>query len=342
MLAIHHRKGSFSDQWITYCEENNIPYKIVNCYDSDIVNQVKDSNGLMWHWSHSNVKENLFARQLIYSLEYNNLPVFPNSNTCWHFDDKIAQKYLLEAIEAPLITTHIFYDKESAIKWSQETTYPIVFKLRNGAGSINVKLINNIKESKKIIYQAFGIGFNLISNTEKVKDRLGKWIQNKNMNSFRAFIRGLALFVFPRLDLNYKLSNKEKGYVYFQEFIPNNKSDIRVIIIGDKAIGIRRGVRQNDFKASGSGIISYLKDEIPNECIKIAFEINQKLRTQSIAFDFIKSSSGFKIIEISYGFSQKAYYKCPGYWDQNLNWHQKVIKPEDLIIESFLRSINYE
>ena len=36
-IAIHHRPGSFSDRWIEYCEKEGIEYKIVNCYDNDIV-----------------------------------------------------------------------------------------------------------------------------------------------------------------------------------------------------------------------------------------------------------------------------------------------------------------
>lgn len=48
-IAIADRKGSFSDYWITYCEENNIPFIRVNPYDSDIINQVKDCDAFMWH-----------------------------------------------------------------------------------------------------------------------------------------------------------------------------------------------------------------------------------------------------------------------------------------------------
>lgn len=41
-IAIHHSKGSFSERWITYCQKKGIDYKIVNCYESDIINQLKD------------------------------------------------------------------------------------------------------------------------------------------------------------------------------------------------------------------------------------------------------------------------------------------------------------
>ena len=44
-------------------------------------------------------------------------PVFPNYNTSWHFDDKVGQKYFLEAIDAPLVPSHIFYSKKEALEW---------------------------------------------------------------------------------------------------------------------------------------------------------------------------------------------------------------------------------
>lgn len=68
-IAIHNSKGSFSDGWISYCERLNIPYKLVNAYDSNIVEQVKDCSAFMWHHHHANYKDTLFAKQLLYSLE---------------------------------------------------------------------------------------------------------------------------------------------------------------------------------------------------------------------------------------------------------------------------------
>src|SRR5678815_2299667 len=100
-LAIHHESPGFSIRWVKYCEENSIPYKIVSCYDSDIVEQLKDCDGLMWHWNQENYKGILFARQLTLSLEKIGKKVFPNVNTAWHHDDKVGQKYLLESIGAP-------------------------------------------------------------------------------------------------------------------------------------------------------------------------------------------------------------------------------------------------
>lgn len=43
----------------------------------------------------------------------------------------------------------------------------------------------------------------------------------------------------------------ERGYAYFQDFIPNNDSDTRVVVIGGKfAAAEKRMVRKDDFRAS--------------------------------------------------------------------------------------------
>ena len=77
-IAIHHSPGSFSERWIAYCEEKHIPYKIVNAYDSDIIKQVTDCTAFMWHHHHTNYKDALFAKQLLYSLQIAGKKVFPD------------------------------------------------------------------------------------------------------------------------------------------------------------------------------------------------------------------------------------------------------------------------
>ena len=67
-IGIHLEKGSYSDRWITYCEERNIAWKQVDCYQSDIIKQLEDCQALMWHFSQNSPRAMLFARQLLYSV----------------------------------------------------------------------------------------------------------------------------------------------------------------------------------------------------------------------------------------------------------------------------------
>ena len=338
-IAIHKRNNSFSDRWIRYCEENSVSYKIVNCYDSDIIEQLKDCAGLMWHWSHLDYKAQNFAKQLIKSIEKMEIKVFPSFDTSWHFDDKVGQKYLLESINAPLIPSYVFYDKISALNWIQGTTFPKVFKLRGGAGSQNVKLIRNKKEAIKLAKQAFTKGFPLVNKNSDIKQKLWILKRDKDLKSVFGMFKGIGRFLFPRPNMG--LLSVQKGYVYFQEFIPNNNFDDRIIVIGDRAIGLKRFVRKGDFRASGSGNFSYEKNSFDKKSIKLAFETVKKLEAQSLAFDFIYNSNNEPlIVEISYCYSMGAAYdNCPGYWDSNLVWHEAPVNPQYWIIEDFIEEI---
>lgn len=318
-IAIHYRKGSFSDRWIEYCKKNNIPYKLVNAYDSDIVEQVKDCTAFMWHHSHGDYRDVIFAKQLLYSLQKKGMKVFPNFDTTWHFDDKVGQKYLLEAVGAPLVPSYVFYIKKEAMEWISKTSFPKVFKLRGGAGSANVKLAHTKHEAKKFVRKAFGKGFSQFDGIGNLKERYKKYKLGKD--TFGGVCKGIGrLFISTEFA---KMHAREKGYVYFQDFIPNNKFDIRIVVVGDKAFALKRLCRKNDFRASGGGSIIYDKKQIDERCVKIAFEVNEKLNSQSIAYDFVfDENNNPLIVELSYGYTAPAYDTCEGYWDKEMNWHE--------------------
>ncbi len=317
-IGIQHRSGSFSDRWIRYCEENSISFKIVDCYKSNIIEQLKDCDALMWHYIHGDFKNGLFAKQLLFSIEQAGKIVFPNFNTSWHFDDKVGQKYLLENVEVPLIPSYVFYDKASAIKWVEQTKFPKVFKLRGGAGAANVSLVENKKEALHKVDIAFGKGFSQFNKIGHFKEYLQKF-REKKVGTKKLLKATGRLFFTTEYS---RMQGTEKGYIYFQDFIPNNDFDIRVIVIGDHAFAIKRMTRKNDFRASGSGTIFYEKKHFSDSLIALAFQINGKLNMQSCAMDFVYLDEKPLLVEVSYGFAMHGYVGCEGYWDRNLNFHK--------------------
>jgi len=332
-IAIH-KSGGFAERWIAYCEANRIQYKIVNCYDNDIIDQLDDCDVLMWHHHHISHKDVKFAKQLLFSLEQAGKKVFPNFNTAWHFDDKVGQKYLLESIKAPCVPSYVFYSKQEALQWVESTSFPKVFKLRGGASSANVRLATTRQNARKLINKAFGRGFAQYNRLGNLKESWRKYRLGTAtlIDVLKGCVRILYTTDFARVVGN------EKGYIYFQDFFPDNKYDIRIVVIGDRAFGIKRIVRKNDFRASGSGNIIYHKSEINENCVKISFEVNKKMKTQCIAIDFIFSDKQAFIVEISYGFSPQGYDSCEGYWGNNLNWHEVSFNPYGWMIENFFRN----
>ena len=334
-IAIHRSPRGFSLDWIDYCKKNNIEYGIVDCLSNDIINQLKDFDVLLWHHHHASPTDQLLAKQLLFALEQSGKKVFPDFGSGWHFDDKLGQKYLLEAIGAPLAPYHVFYDESTALKWVESTDFPKVFKLRGGAGSRNVRLVKSKRQAKKLVNKAFGRGFPSYDKWGDFKENFLKKLRGKSswVNLLKSFRR---IIVSTK---HAKVVGRQKGYILFQDFIPNNKFDIRVVVIGARAFAIKRLVRKNDFRASGSGTILYGKNEINEDCVKIAFETSNKLRAMVVAYDFVFNQEGSPlIIEINYGYAHKAYFKCPGYWDKELNWYEGNFNSADWILEEIIKS----
>jgi len=334
-LAIHSRQGSFSDQWIAYCQEINIDHKVVNCYDNDIIEQLDDCYALMWHHHHADFTDVLFAKALLFTLEQSGLIVFPDFKTNWHFDDKVGQKYLLEAINAPRIKSYVFYEKGTALAWAKSTDLPKVFKLRGGASAMNVKLVNSRNEILNLIQIAFGKGFAQFNKLQYLSDRYKK--ATSGADSYVGVLKGIGrLFIPTKFS---KLKGREKGYIYFQDFVPNNNFDIRLIVIGDKAYGMKRMTRKDDFRASGSS--NFVYDDIPKNVLKIGFEVSKKLGLQSVAFDFVFTHAGEPvIIELSYAYGTKGSSQCPGFWDEDLNWHAGKFNPQSWMVENLISTYN--
>lgn len=254
----------------------------------------------------------------MFSLQAAGKKVFPDYNTMWHFDDKVGQKYLLEAVNAPTVPTNVFYSKDEASEWINKTTFPKVFKLRKGAGSQNVRLVKTKTDAERLVNQAFGKGFRQYDGFSNLRERWRKYKLGKT--NLKDVAKGVIRLGYTT-DFD-KMVGPEKGYIYFQDFIPNNDHDIRVIVIDSKAFAIKRMVRENDFRASGSGNILFEKKHFDSETIKLSFDLNDKLKSQCLVIDFVYKDSKPLIVEISYGFTKEPYYNCPGYWDKDLNWHE--------------------
>src|SRR5690606_1014108 len=80
----------------------------------------------------------------------------------WHFDDKLAETYLLESVNAPIPKSFYYYDGKSlqnAINHNV-VSFPIIAKLRNGSGSHNVKMLKKAEELQDYGRKMFTSGLN--------------------------------------------------------------------------------------------------------------------------------------------------------------------------------------
>lgn len=338
-IAIHKTGMGFTKHWIAYCKKNHIDYKLVDCFQNDIIEQLDDCTILMWHHDLLQVKDNLAAKKLLTAVEHSGKTVFPSIYENWHYDDKIAQKYLLEAIKAPLIPTYIFYNKQEALEWVAQTELPKVFKLKGGAGSINVHLIKTKKEAKKFVNQAFGKGFSPVPRNYHVKEAIRKF-KSKEIGIVTVLKRVYRYFVPPEA-VKHFIDTKEKNYVYAQDFIPDNDFDYRILVINqDKVYGMKRFNRKDDFKASGSGNFEHLNpNNVHLEMLRIALKTAKYLKMNSVAYDFVLDANNKPlIIEITYAYGMKS-SKSKGFWNKNLVWKEETIRTMDWIMEDLIERI---
>ncbi len=334
-IAIHHRPGSFSDRWAARCDELCVDHEMVDCYASDIMSRLAAADALLWHFAHTIPADTLVAASVVRAVEAMGLAVFPNTATSWHFDDKVAQKYLLEAVRAPFIPTYVFFQRDKALDWVASAEFPKVFKLARGAGSANVRLVRTRDEAVALVKRAFGAGFKPIPaylSDARARYRQFRKRGGRILNKVKRLPGELRSAVVAN-----RLIGRERGYVYFQDFIPGNVFDIRVTVIGDRCFAFTRDVRPGDFRASGSGGLCYDLARIRPDAVRIAFDVARRIGAQSMAFDFLVAPDGRYLIgEVCYAYNAQAVHDCEGHWDSAMNWHAGHLWPQDAILEDIL------
>jgi len=303
-------------------DHNTIRHIRLECDDTDFWSRARDLDLFIFWWRHDNGDWRL-ATTLIPILEGQlNLKCLPNMKTCWAYDDKIRQSYLLRQLGFPIVESWIFWDKEKALDWLKTATLPFVFKLSGGAGSENVTLVKDRARARKLIRRMFGSGIQSTripwGNTRWLDFKLKGEIRHQVADAVRK-LRGVSL---PALELH-------KNYGYFQKFLPGNTYDTRVTVIGNRAFGFRRYTRDNDFRSSGSGRIDYDPKAIDLNFVEMGHAISKKLCFQSMAYDFLyDENKKAALCEMSYNFIDQYIYNCPGHWDDSLNWHEGHYWPQ--------------
>lgn len=323
--------GSWVPSWIEFCEKKCLNYEIVDCYQPDVITKLKGFDYLLWHFSGYVLADMLEARSILYSAKSMGIKIFPCFESCWHFDDKIAETYFLQTVNAPIPRSWMFYVKDDAIKWLEtEAAFPLVGKLRNGSGSSNVKLLRTQGEARKYIQSMFSTGFKTApSILLKSKSML---LSAKNWDSIKG--RLLKLPQFLHTLLRARMFPREKGYVFFQEFIPNDGYDLKIVVIDDKLSFIARNTRKGDFRASGGGDLFFDRTLVTKDIIDSAFAINDRLGFDCMGYDYVvdKMTGKGVIVEISYGFSHTVLIKAGGFWDRSGIWHDEPLDaPQEVL-----------
>ena len=62
-------------------------------------------------------------------------------------------------------------------------------------------------------------------------------------------------------------------------------------------------------------------------------------KVDELAYDYVfDADNNPKLVEISYGFANKVYDPCTGYWDEQMNWHAGTFNPYGWMVELMLKT----
>lgn len=342
-VAVHYQANSHQDsyapRWIETLEKCDVEVLAIDFKASNIIDKIRGCDGVMWHWFHS-PDDKQSAPKILQAIELVlKIPVFPCYQTAWHYDDKVAQHYLMDALGAPKIPTWIFWQYKDAINFVGQCEYPIIFKLSVGAGSANVLKLDSFEEAKVVVDKIFKEGIFPYTLNEYAPGNKPTFFMDrlKTLKKMICYALYAKKGEYPPLDDNFL---PQKNYAYLQKFLPENKYDIRITVIGNKAFAYIRYNRAGDFRASGSGNFDVNPKNIPVEAVRIAHQISYNNGFQSMAFDFLQDENGDVLLsEISYCYVNWMIHDCPGYWDRELHWHDGQIWPEEAHVEYFLHYI---
>jgi glutathione synthase/RimK-type ligase-like ATP-grasp enzyme len=315
---------------------NGISHIRLSVDQPDFWEQVPKLDLFIFNW-YLTSKQHQLAPMILHLIEKENrILCFPDLKTCWHYDDKIKEHYLLQSHSFPVIPSWVFWDKDSAFEWLKTAKLPVVFKLKGGASSENVVLVRTTSHAMKLINKMFnhGIRSGRVPGTFplRVKD-IGYYKIGRSF--FGDVLRKLYIKQFSPYE------QVHKNYVFFQKYLEGNTFDERITVIGNRAFNEKKYIRENDFRASGSGIIGWSKENINPESFKLAFAISKQMGFQCMSYDFLYDENNKpSICEISYTVPDWSVWSSPGYWDEHLNWHSGHYWPQYCILVDLLKNPN--
>ena len=333
-----HHSSAWGQVWIDYCIQKGIKYKLIDWRSLEGFQELSKYDIVMWHYSHYSSEEMVFAPSILSALKAGGCRVFPDLPDSSHFDDKVAQAYLLQALGIDTPINYPLHSHDAVERWILDIgDFPIVAKLRTGSGSTNVVLISNKKELRKYAAKLFSKGVKSNPNTFfKLKSNIKSL---KSIDDFISRFKREPEFLFSRQSA--KSLPIEKGYVYLQEYIKDVNYDLKIAIVGDRLSFVARGTRPGEFRASGGGNLFYDRTLLDKPMIQAAFKAYDALKSDCTGLDMIKDprTNTPIILEVSYGFSHQAQIGANGYFDRNYIWHDEPFNPPQALLEKIVNEV---
>ena len=245
------------------CIELGVDYVIIDFLSQnwlENINNNLDCDGYMVRPSHDFQEHNDVYMERLYFLNTTmNKKIYPSYNELKLYENKRNMATWLEIHDISHPETKVFLDKKKALKFLDNTEYPVVFKSNTGAGASGVEIVKSKAKANKIIKNIFG--------------RFNPLLTLGNPKKKKKFNINIPLF-----------GDAQKHVVLIQKFHPI-KWEWRVIRIGKSYFGYKK-LLQGEF-ASGSGKVERVSP--PLHLLKWVREICEKDGFYSMAVDVFET-----------------------------------------------------
>lgn len=232
-------------------------------------------------------------------------------------ETKLPEKY--KTLNSQLFGT--LEDLKNALQKNQ-IKFPCVIKKSSGSMSRNVALAKNENELTAAAKK--------MSSTFNFKSKLKEIVRTKKY-------------------VGYQPESSFQNKFIIQPFVENLTCDWKVLIYANQIYTLKRNIKENDFKASGSGLNYTAGSEsgFPIEYLDFVYEFFKLLSVPNLSVDFSLINNQPYIFEfqaISFGtstqYKSKDFYeKTNELWELKKNkWSQEEVYVESIV--SFIQQIN--
>jgi glutathione synthase/RimK-type ligase-like ATP-grasp enzyme len=257
-----------------------------------------------------------YIEDIVYGLELEKLKVVPSYKYLKSHHNKVFMEILRDIFSynsIKNIESKHFGTYEEITETIKSLNYPLILKSSFGSTSKGVTLIKNKSDA--------------INKIKKISSSFNF------LNFFRDQIRFIKHKGYQRDSLN-------RNKFIVQNFIKGLDGDYKVLIFGDKYYVLKRGIKKNDYRASGSGIKSF-SHSIPDGILDFSKSFFDILQSPFASLDICFDGNEFFLIEFQLlNFGTYTIEKSPFYFKKKSGkW--KCFDKSSNLEEVFVESVNF-
>ncbi|MBN1337753.1 MAG: hypothetical protein JXA03_00440 [Bacteroidales bacterium] len=290
-----------------------LPFSEVNTADE----KLKGNFVLYSSSEHKGNNYKKYIEDIVYALELAGARTVPQYRFLLAHNNKVFMEQLRNIVLGGTsgIQSRHFGTLEELEASSAVLNYPCVLKSASGSLSKGVFLAQDAKELVRLASK--------ISRTPHLRYELKDFLRRYKHKG-------------------YMPESRFQGKFIVQNFVPDLPDDWKILIFGNRAYALNRKIRTDDFRASGSGKLSYRKD-LPEGILDFSWDVFQKFGIPFLSLDVACKGSNFYLIEfqaIFFGTYTLDY--SPFYWEKTAaGWEFREEKSilEDVYAESVVKFV---